>query len=152
MNVVPCDVVAWAGEDAEEPVDMVAGGMSDPLVMERVHGGAAVADVLKAPDIVAAALVAEDLDASEALLVGRAHGRADRMQQSVHGALIVSLVERRAVDSLPNYCQERVVAVLDLVVDFGCVHPIEDPAAPLTHLAVDMLEDGHLVAVVHQLD
>ena len=44
------------------------------------------------------------------------------------------------------------MAVPDPVVDFGCVHPTEDPEVPLTHLAVDMLEDGRLVAVVHQLD
>ena len=72
--------MAWADEDAEERVDMVADGMSDPLVMERAHGGAAVVDVLKAPDIAAAAPAVEDSGASVVQLETVARGRADRTE------------------------------------------------------------------------
>lgn len=43
-------------------------------------------------------------------------------------------------------------AALDPEAGFDCVRPTEDPEALLVRLAVDMLEDVHLVGVVHQLD
>ena len=56
----------------------------------------------------------------------------------------------RPSDYLPNYCQERVVAVLDQEVDSDYVHPTVVPVVRQGHPAADMLVDEHPVAVARR--